>query len=94
MMGSKIWTALSFTIAIFGLLEVVNCGGNMPAKWWTNTHARAIHSLGELKELVQGEAKEKHIFIDFYMQGCHYCYILQEDFNRIADDMIDWFGKD
>jgi thiol-disulfide isomerase/thioredoxin len=48
----------------------------------------------EYMNLVQGEAKNKHIFIDFYMEGCYYCYVLQNDFNDIADDMYAWYGKE
>jgi hypothetical protein len=28
------------------------------------------------------------------MHSCKYCYLLQEDFNKIADDMVEWFGLD
>ena len=40
----------------------------MPAKWWQNTKAQSIYSLSEFNQLVNGEMKDKHIFIDFYMQ--------------------------
>jgi hypothetical protein len=64
------------TATILSLFSTVQCGGNIPAGWWKNTHAKSIGSMAEYKQLVDGEAKNKHIFIDFYMQGCYYCYIL------------------
>ncbi len=92
-MGLTNMMVTAIALTILSLFSVVSCsGGNMPAKWWMNTHAKAIHSITELKDLVQGEARSKHIFVDFYMQQCKWCYLLQEDFNRISDDMIAWFG--
>ena len=70
-MGFNIMRTGIIAIALLGclLLEVVQCGGgNMPNQWWTNTHAKSIHSMAELRTLIQGEAKKKHVFIDFYMQ--------------------------
>ena len=48
--------------------------------------------MDEFNEFVQGEGKNKHIFLDFYMQNCKWCYVMQEDFNKISDDMRTWFG--
>ena len=67
-------------------------GSGIPAKWWLNTDARPIHSMDEFTSLLSGELKNKHIIIDFYMQNCKYCYYMQDDFNRIHDDMETWFG--
>ena len=43
---------------------------------------------------MEGELREKFIFIDFYMQYCKWCYFILEDFNRLIDDMEDWYGKE
>lgn len=65
----------------------------LPANWWLNTNAKSINSLAELNEQLNGESKNKHIFIDFYMQACKWCYVIQDDFNRIESDAINWFGE-
>ncbi len=28
------------------------------------------------------------------MQYCKWCYFILEDFNRLIDDMEDWYGKE
>jgi hypothetical protein len=43
---------------------------------------------------MEGELRDKFIFIDFYMQYCKWCYFILEDFNRLIDDMEDWYGKE
>ena len=43
---------------------------------------------------MQGEFKNKFVFIDFFMENCPWCYYMVDDFNRIMDDMIEWYGED
>jgi len=28
------------------------------------------------------------------MQNCKWCYYLQDDWNRLANDFVNWFGED
>jgi hypothetical protein len=66
--NNMLTAGLAATLTLLSLLNNVNCGGGMPAKWWKNTHAKEITSMTELNDLLQGDAKNKHVFIDFYMQ--------------------------
>lgn len=53
-------------------------GGGMPPKWWLNTEGLHITSDSQFKELVSSTdatLKDKHVFIDFYMEGCYWCYV-------------------
>jgi hypothetical protein len=50
--------------------------------------------MDEYQNLLNGELQHKHIVIDFYMQNCKWCYLLQEDWNRIVEDFTAWFGND
>jgi hypothetical protein len=50
--------------------------------------------MDELNAQLTGESKDKHIFIDFYMQACKWCYYIQDDFNKIETDAISWYGED
>jgi hypothetical protein len=45
-------------------------------------------------DLINNEAKDKFVFVDFYQQWCRWCYVLVEDFNKISTDMIEWYGED
>ena len=67
-------------------------GGSMPPNWWENTLGTPITSNSMYKELIAGKLDEnevrqpgtianKHIFIDFYMQHCYWCYDFQADWN-------------
>jgi thiol-disulfide isomerase/thioredoxin len=77
------------------MLSMVSCGsGSLPPNWWELSKARPIHSTQEYSELVTGEAKNKFIFIDFYMEYCPWCYYILDDFNRLVDDMQTWYGPE
>lgn len=70
-------------------------GGNLPPKWWQNTHGIPISSNTEFKQLVTSEEadfNDKHVFIDFYMQSCYWCYVFQAEWNRIVDELKDEYG--
>lgn len=54
----------------------------------------AIHSSQEYFELVQGDYKDKYVFVDFYMENCPWCYYILDDFNRIIKDMTEWYGAE
>ena len=53
-----------------------------------------IHDSEEYFNLVNGEAKNKFVFIDFYMEYCPWCYYILDDFNRLIDDMTLWYGPE
>jgi thioredoxin-related protein len=36
--------------------------------------------------------KDKHVFIDFYMEGCYWCFKFQSEWNQIVDDMTLMYG--
>ena len=49
----------------------------LPSKWWKNTKGVPVESYSQYKELVTSESAsmaDKHIFIDFYMQNCYWCF--------------------
>ena len=43
---------------------------------------------------MDGELKDKFVFIDFFMQQCKWCYLLTDDFNKLITDIEDWYGTD
>lgn len=56
--------------------------------------ARPVTSYEEYRRLTEVELKDKFIFIDFYMQQCPWCYRVIDDFNRLIDDMNEWYGPE
>lgn len=40
------------------------------------------------------ESKDKHVFVEFYADWCHYCFIFKDDFNRIYDFFLDNYGDE
>lgn len=36
--------------------------------------------------------KDKHIFVDFYMQRCFWCYDFQQDWNQLVTDFTEEYG--
>lgn len=70
-------------------------GGSLPPKWWLNTDGVSIESNSEFKELVasdDAEYKDRHVFIDFYMQGCYWCWVFQSDWNKIVNELKHDYG--
>ena len=43
-------------------------GGSMPSQWWTKCKARQVSSFNEYKSLIEGEFKDKIVFVDFFME--------------------------
>ena len=82
-------------VATFSL---ASCGGGgMPDKWWLNTEGLAVTSNTQFKELISSsDAKlaDKHVFIDFYMQGCYWCYVFQAEWNQLVGDMTEMYGAE
>ena len=77
------------------LLGAVIAGsGSLPPNWWEQSKARPIASYADYLNLVNGEAKNKFVFIDFYMEYCPWCYYILDDFNRLIDDMHNWYGPE
>ena len=66
-------SSIAVFIMAFISATIANSGG-MPAQWWLNTNARAVTSAKEFNDLITGEYANTHIFIDFYMQYCVWCY--------------------
>ena len=69
----------------------------MPANWWLNTDGLAITSDSQFKELISSQEAtlaDKHVFIDFYMQGCYWCYVFQKEWNDLVTDMKEMYGED
>jgi thiol:disulfide interchange protein len=70
-------------------------GGNLPPNWWLKTHGVSSGSNNEFKDLIASEDadfKDKHVFIDFYMQGCYWCQVFQSDWNKIVDELKHDYG--
>lgn len=64
------YSILTGILACLSVFTQVNCGGGqgLPNKWWTNTRGKPVYSLDEFKDLINGDLKDKHVFVDFYMQ--------------------------
>ncbi len=75
------------------LLNMTNAGGDLPDGWWKKCKARPIKDYKEYLSLVEGDFKDKFIFVDTYMEHCPYCYYCLDDFNKIIDDMTKWYGN-
>ena len=41
---------------------------------------------------IPGTLADKHVFIDFYMEQCFWCYDFQADWNRIVKEIRALFG--
>eukprot|EP00347_Sterkiella_histriomuscorum_P006584 403352215 len=67
----------------------------LPANWWLQSKARHIKTWQEYQdELNNGFLKNRFIFLDFYMQNCPWCYKVLDDFNRLIDDVTEWYGPE
>jgi hypothetical protein len=94
-----------FTTLSFLAIQNTCVKADTPPNWWLNTFGSPIHSNFEFKELVSGKLDEKgtvklgkltnkHVFIDFYMEHCYWCYIFQPDWNRLVQEITSTFGED
>jgi thiol-disulfide isomerase/thioredoxin len=86
---------LSAILSMALIPQALAGGGGMPDRWWLNTEGLSVTSNQQYKELVSGsdpEYKDKHVFIDFYMQGCFWCYKFQAEWNQIVNDLSEEFG--
>ena len=82
----------------------VEAGGGMPPNWWLTTEGISIKSNEHFKELVTGKLSngvkvpgtmhDKHVFIDFFMEHCYWCWAFQADWNRLVHDMQQLYGED
>lgn len=43
---------------------------------------------------MQGELKNKFVFVDFFMDYCTWCYYILDDFNRVIEEMTSLYGED
>ena len=77
---------------IFTILTLASA--NLPYRWWDGCLARSVDSIDDYNSLLDGELKNKFIVLDFYMQGCPYCYQFQNEFNKIIEDFTAWYGKE
>ena len=87
--------AIAALLSLATLLPATLAGGNLPPNWWLNSLGTPISNNQEYKDLVSGsEAQwaDRHVIIDFYMQGCYWCYIFQEEWNQIVTDMKEMYG--
>ncbi len=66
----------------------------MPSQWWTKCKARPVGSFQEYKELIEGEYKNKVVFVDFFMESCTWCYYMLDDFNKLITEMTQWYGPE
>ena len=94
MRSSSFFSGLVLFIILMVLPLSKQDGSGLPPNWWVNSKARGISSYQEYQTLVDTELKDKFVFIDFYMQNCYWCYVVLEDFNRLIDDMYDYYGTD
>lgn len=71
-----------------------SAGGGLPANWWLKANAKPVHSMSDFNKLVKGELRHKHVFIDFYMEHCPYCYYCLDDFNQLIDELTEMYGPE
>ena len=61
----------------------------MPERWWEESEGIQVESMKHYKQLMMkgknSELHGKHVFLDFFMEACHYCYRFQSDWNKLAD---------
>jgi DUF1365 family protein len=50
--------------------------------------------MGEDGKFVPGKIAHKHIFIDFYMQQCFWCWDFQKDWNKLVKEMTKAYGEE
>jgi thiol-disulfide isomerase/thioredoxin len=81
---------------LLGLLasSVAAGGGDLPAKWWEKSKAHHVGNYKEYLDLVKGEAKDKVVFIDFFMKRCPWCFYCLEDFNTVIEEMTELYGEE
>jgi thiol-disulfide isomerase/thioredoxin len=87
-------SSILLVLALVALSQVQAGSGSLPPNWWEGCKARPIASYGEYAELMQGEFKNKFVFVDFFMDYCPWCYYIMDDFNRLIEDMNQLYGKD
>ena len=83
---------------------LASAGGGIPPNWWLNTEGINVKSNDHFKELVtgklvngvkqQGTLHDKHVFIDFFMEHCYWCWAFQADWNKLVHDMREMYGED
>ena len=83
---------MKFLFFIFTILTL--SFANLPYRWWDACLALSIDSIAQFNTLLEGDFKNKYLVLDFYMQGCPYCYQFQNDFNKIIEDFTAWYGKE
>ena len=81
-------------VSMMFLAKVEAGGQGLPPNWWLMSKAKPIHSMAEFNTLMDGELKNKFVFIDFYMEHCPWCYYILDDLNRLIEDMNHWYGPE
>ncbi|CDW79631.1 mir domain protein [Stylonychia lemnae] len=66
-------------------------GGGGGPEWIEKQEMTKVNSREQFFEFFN---LKKHIFIEFYSPGCHYCGTFANDFNRIFRHMRDTYGED
>ena len=63
----------------------------LPYNWWLNSTGLQVTSWDHYKELIMSgddsQFRDKHVFIDFFMKHCPYCYAFQDQWNLIVSSM-------
>ena len=59
---------LTYIIPFALILSMASTGGSLPNQWWKKCKARQVESFQEYKNLMEGELKNKVVFIDFFME--------------------------
>lgn len=68
----------------------------MPEQWWEDSEGTQVESFKHYKLLMMkgkhSELDGKHVFLDFFMENCHYCYRFQETWNKLTEHIKDLYG--
>ncbi len=62
--------------------------------WWDDTVAPDLFNWEELRHVVTGDGKDKHIFIDFFSPNCKFCFWTQSEFNHVYETLMAEYGED
>ena len=67
-----------------------------PDHWWLSSKGIHVKNFQHYKDLMMqgpnGEYYNKHVFLDFFMETCHFCYEYQGQWNALVDKMKDLYG--
>ena len=68
----------------------------LPEQWWEDSKGIYVKDFAHFKKLVMkkdSEYNNKHVFLDIFMERCHFCYEFQGQWNHLVDKMRETYGE-